>query len=93
MRNRYFIWKRHTPRQKPRHTASFWADTLLLIAMGVAWFFVRPWKAQPLGHATGTVRKLCRCLRRAPQFKEPPARRKYILAGGPEPQLTTGWTA
>ena len=55
MRNRYFIWKRHTPRQKPRHAASFWADTLLLIAMGVAWFFVRPWKAQPLGHAAGTV--------------------------------------
>ena len=60
--------------------------------MDVAWFFVRPWKAQPLGHAAGTIRELCRCLRRAPQFKEPPARREYILAGAPEPQLTTGWT-
>jgi hypothetical protein len=63
---------------------------VLLIAMDVAWFFARPWKAQLLGHAAGTVRELCRCLRRPPQFKEPPARREYILAGAPVQQLTTG---
>jgi GT2 family glycosyltransferase len=90
MRNRYFIWKRHTPRPKPRYVAGFWADTALLVAMDVAWFCVRPWKAQPLGHAAGTLRELWRCLRHPPQFTEPPARREYVLAGAAEPKLTIG---
>jgi hypothetical protein len=80
MRNRYFIWKRHTPRPAPRHAASFWADTALLVAMDVAWFAVRPWRAQPLGHAAGTLHELWRCLWHPPGFQEPPARREYRLA-------------
>jgi GT2 family glycosyltransferase len=90
MRNRYFIWKRHTPRPAARYVASFWADTALLVAMDVAWFCARPWKAQPLGHAAGTLRELWQCMRRPPRFEEPPARREYMLAAAAEPELTAG---
>jgi GT2 family glycosyltransferase len=88
MRNRYFIWKRHTPRPAARYIASFWADTALLVAMDLAWFGVRPWQAQPLGHAAGTLRELWRCLGRPPRFEEPPARREYVLAAAAQPALT-----
>jgi GT2 family glycosyltransferase len=90
MRNRHFIWKRHTPRPAARHVASFWADTALLVAMDLAWFCLRPWKLQPLGHAAGTLREMCRCLRRPPRFEEPPARREYVLAAAAETELTAG---
>jgi GT2 family glycosyltransferase len=90
MRNRYFIWKRHTPQPAARHVVSFWADTALLVGMDLAWFCVRPWKAQPLGHAAGTLRELWRCLRQPPRFKEPPVRREYVLAAAAEPELTAG---
>lgn len=89
MRNRYFIWKRHTPRPARRYVLSFWADTALLVAMDLAWFCARPWKVQPLGHALGTAREMLRCLRHPPRFQEPPARREYVLAAA-ETELTAG---
>jgi GT2 family glycosyltransferase len=82
MRNRYFIWKRHTPRPGFRHAAAFWLDTAFLVAMDVAWFCARPWRLEPLGHACGTLRELGRCLIRPPRFEEPPARREYVLESG-----------
>jgi len=90
MRNRYFIWKRHTPHPAPRHRVSFWADTALLVAMDAAWFCRRPWQWQPLGHAAGTLREMIRCLRRPPRFEEPPARREYELADAGERELAAG---
>jgi hypothetical protein len=90
MRNRYFIWRRHTPRPSARHQVSFWADTALLVLMDLAWFCARPWRAQPLGHAAGTLRELWRCLWQPPRFQEPPARREYVLAEAAEPELTHG---
>jgi GT2 family glycosyltransferase len=79
MRNRYFVWRRHTPRPKARYRASFWADTALLVAMDMAWFCVRPWRFEALGHAAGTLREMARCLRQPPDFEEPPVRREYVL--------------
>jgi GT2 family glycosyltransferase len=79
MRNRYFVWKRHTPRPALKYVVSFWTDTALLIVMDLAWFAVRPWRREPLGHALGTVVELFRCLARPPHFQEPPARREYRL--------------
>jgi GT2 family glycosyltransferase len=79
MRNRHFVWKRHSPTAAPRHVAAFWLDTFLLVAMDVAWFCVRPWKVQPLGHALGTIREMATCLAGPPRFEEPPACREYRL--------------
>jgi GT2 family glycosyltransferase len=86
MRNRYFVWKRHTPRPASRHRAGFWLDTAFLIAMDFAWFVRRPWKIQPLGHALGTAIEMLNCLTRPPRFEEPPARREYVLAAVPVPE-------
>jgi GT2 family glycosyltransferase len=80
MRNRHFIWKRHSPDAAPRHVAAFWLDTALLVAMDLAWFVARPWKLRPIGHAVGTIREMFDCLIRPPKFEEPPARREYVLA-------------
>jgi GT2 family glycosyltransferase len=79
MRNRFFIWRRHTPRPELKHAISFWVDTGLLIAMDVAWFAARPWVVEPLGHALGTLYEMARCLTNPPRFEEPPPRREYRL--------------
>jgi len=92
MRNRWFVWRRHTPRPSARHAASFWADTALLVAMDLAWFGVRPWDWRPLGHAAGTLREMGRCLLHPPEFEEPPARREYVLAAAGEPEFAAGRT-
>jgi GT2 family glycosyltransferase len=87
MRNRYFVWKRHTPAPALRHRAGFWLDTALLVAMDLAWFCRRPWKAQPLGHAAGTLVEMVKCLASPPRFEEPPARREYVLAAAHDREL------
>lgn len=80
MRNRYFVWQRHTPRPAFRHRTAFWLDTAFLMAMDFAWLARRPWQVQPLGHALGTAIEMVNCVLRPPRFEEPPARREYQLA-------------
>ncbi len=79
MRNRYFVWKRHSPRPGAGFTSRFWADTAFLMAMDFAWFGARPWRVEPLGHALGTFVGMIGCLASPPRFEEPPARREYVL--------------
>ena len=79
MRNRYFVWKRHTPRPAMKYVVSFWLDTALLVGMDLAWFTVRPWRIEPLGHALGTLCEMFRCLAQPPRYQEPPVRREYRL--------------
>ena len=81
MRNRYFIWKRHSPRPGARYVFRFWLDTAFLIAMDFAWFCVRPRRVEPLGHIRGMLAGLRECLLCPPVYQEPPARREYRLAG------------
>ena len=79
MRNRYFVWKRHTPHPALKYVVSFWLDTALLVGMDIAWYTARPWRLRPLGHALGTVCEMFRCLVNPPRFEEPPPRREYRL--------------
>ncbi len=81
MRNRYFIWRRHTPHPAARLVVKFWLDEALLAAMDAGWFCCRPWKPEPLGHAAGLMVEGLWSLVRPPRFEEPPARREYVLAG------------
>lgn len=90
MRNRCFVWTRHTPNPAPHQRRAFWLDTALLVAMDLARFCRRPWQVQPLGHALGTLLEMMSCLSRPPRFEEPPARREYILAGASERELAAG---
>lgn len=82
MRNRYFIWRRHTPRPGARLIARFWLDVAFAAAMDAAWFCCRPWRPDPLGHAAGVMMEGLRSLVRPPRFEEPPARREYMPAAG-----------
>jgi GT2 family glycosyltransferase len=82
MRNRYFIWRRYTPRPGARLIARFWLDVAFVASMDAAWFCCRPWKPEPLGHAAGLLMEGLRSLVRPPRFEEPAARREYMPAAG-----------
>jgi GT2 family glycosyltransferase len=85
MRNRHFIWKRHSPHPGAVCAARFWLDTTFLIVMDFLWLAVRPWRIEPLGHAAGTLVGLFHCLVFPPHFEEGPVRREYCLASGQGP--------
>lgn len=79
--NRYFIWKRHTPRPSLRIRFLFWADIFFIAVMDGSWFLVQPWRPSSLYHAAGVVAGAVRCMVSPPSYQEPPVRRTYALAG------------
>lgn len=79
IRNRIFIWKRHTPRPRLLDRFRFWADNVLLFTMDLAWFAVRPWHFYAAAHAAGLVVGMAKCIVSPPRDKEPVARRQYTL--------------
>jgi GT2 family glycosyltransferase len=82
VRNRYFIWKRHTSGVRLPDRVRFWADLLFLIAMDGAWFLVRPWRAGTLAHGAGILSAIVECMAAPPRYEEPPARRQYRVELG-----------
>jgi len=93
MRNRYFIWKRHTPRPMPRHAASFWADGRapdrngcgVVLCAAVEGAAVVPCHRN--GKGTVAVPALSARIPRTAG-----AARVHTGRRAPEPQLTTGST-
>jgi GT2 family glycosyltransferase len=75
-RNRFFIWKRHSPRPGALNQIRFWADHLLSCAYHSISFLLRPWRVYPLGFAAGTIAGLFECLVSPPRYDEPPARQE-----------------
>jgi hypothetical protein len=80
MRNRYFVWKRHTSRPASRHVARFWMYSVMMAARDIARFCIRPWRAADLLHGLGILAQIPRCVTDPPAFVEPPAAREYVLA-------------
>jgi len=77
VRNRFFIWKRHSGAAVLVDRARFWTDLLFLFAMDLAWFCLRPWKPGVLAHGCGVLSAIAGCLFAPPRYEEPPARRHY----------------
>jgi GT2 family glycosyltransferase len=77
MRNRYFIWKRHSPGAKATDQFRFWLDHALIVFYNLAVFLRRPWRGAPLLFALGTISGALKCLFNPPRYEEPPARREY----------------
>lgn len=78
-RNRYFIWKRHSPSPGLLNRFRFWADHLLMIIYYTASFVIRPYRVYPLGFAIGTAVGMCEWIISPPQYTEPPVRREYTF--------------
>lgn len=69
VRNRYFVWKRHTPRP------TFGCRGLLWLDFG--FIFVCDVGTGLFGHAAGVAAGMASCLVWPPRHVEPPARREY----------------
>lgn len=79
IRNRHLIWTRHVSRPAPRHTVKFWLNAGADAGRSLAAFCRRPWRIGHAAHAAGILAGVVSCLRDAPFFVEPPARREYLL--------------
>ncbi|MBA4147190.1 MAG: glycosyltransferase family 2 protein [Verrucomicrobia bacterium] len=79
VRNRYFIWRRHSPDPGAKNQFLFWMDHVLMTAYYTASFLVRPWRPYYLGFATGTTKGLIECLVSPPRHQESPARSEYAF--------------
>ncbi len=86
VRNRYFIWKRHSPDCRVIDKLRFWLDHALVATYNAAVFLARPWRPYNLFYAAGTCRGVVDCWISPPRHEEPPARRQYeVLWEEPAP--------
>jgi GT2 family glycosyltransferase len=79
VRNRFFIWKRHTPAAQLRDRLRFWSDIGYIFAYDLAASVVRPKRSWSIRHALGVLRGAAECLTAPPRYEEPPARKEYEL--------------
>lgn len=77
VRNRYFIWRRFTPRRSFGLHVRFWSDLALGIANDVGAVIAHPTSLAPLRHAAGCVGGMVSCVIAPPLQEEPPAAREY----------------
>jgi GT2 family glycosyltransferase len=77
VRNRYFIWKRHSPNPGARNQFLFWFDHALTTVYHSACFMVRPWRPYYLGFAIGTIKGACECMVAPPRHEESLASCEY----------------
>ncbi|HEX6534334.1 MAG TPA: glycosyltransferase [Gemmatimonadaceae bacterium] len=81
VRNRYFIWKRYSPRVPARERVRFWLDIAYVLAWDVASFARAPRAGGGhLAHAAGVVRGAVECWVSPPRYDEPPAAREYATS-------------
>ena len=79
VRNRFFIWKRHTPAAQRGDRLRFWADIGYIFAYDLAASLVRPRRSWSFRHAIGVLRGAAECLAAPPRYAEPPAKKEYEL--------------
>ncbi len=79
VRNRYFIWKRHSPKPGLLNGVRFWMDHALTILFYSGCFLVRPWRPYYLTYMIGTAFGLVELLIFPPEYSEPPVRREYTF--------------
>lgn len=91
VRNRYFIWKRHTTDVHLVDRARFWFDVILLAAMDVAWFCSRPWQLGWAQHAIGVACGAVGCALSPPRYEERLPSVRYVLAEGDDDHAS-GWS-
>lgn len=84
IRNRYFIWKRHTHPLTPWNRVQFWMDQGLTMGFSAMTGLKRV-SAAPFGYAMGIGLAGLECVVRPPRHVEPAAGREYELVEAPTP--------
>lgn len=84
IRNRYFIWKRHTHPLTVLNRIQFWVDQALTMGFSAMTGF-RRMSLAPFGYALGIGVAGLACVMRPPRHEEPVARREYELVESPTP--------
>jgi GT2 family glycosyltransferase len=82
VRNRYFVWRRHTPRPPWAVRLRFWADIAYVFAWDLVLAVARPPRLGHLKHAAGVIAGSASCFVNRPRWDEPP----------PDPQFQVSWT-
>ena len=77
VRNRYFIWKRHSPEAGWKDRLRFWGDHALIVFYYGVGYVRRPRWTYPLAYAAGTICGAVECIFSPPRYQEPPAMREY----------------
>jgi glycosyltransferase involved in cell wall biosynthesis len=77
VRNRYFIWRRHTPQPGFVNRLRVWSDFGYIFAYDLASFVTRPRQGGFLVHALGVAVAALGCLVSPPRHEEPAARREF----------------
>lgn len=83
VRNRYFIWRRHTPAPATVYRVRFWADMMFIAGWDLLTFLRHPLRRGSLAHALGVASGALSCLVRPPVHREDVARRYSIVMGDP----------
>lgn len=91
VRNRYFIWQRHSPAATASDRFKFWLDHALVGATALVQFFGRPWQPAALGRALGTVCGSVECLLAPPHYVEPPVQKEYEFRMADLRQPSCNW--
>lgn len=82
VRNRHFIWKRHTPVAKWSDRLRFWLDIMLLFVVDLGSFCRRPSQIYHLSHAAGLITGALTAIFAPSRYKEPPPRKQFYLQTG-----------
>jgi GT2 family glycosyltransferase len=86
VRNRYFIWRRHSRSATLLNRVRFRLDLLFLFLMDLLWFVAHPRNCQHLSHACGLAVGAVNCAISPPKWEEPAPVRQYQLGAteGPD---------
>jgi glycosyltransferase involved in cell wall biosynthesis len=77
VRNRYFIWKRHSPGMSLAVRFRFWSDIAYVFALDLGGYISHPLTVGFLAHAAGVLKGIAVCIVFPPRYEEPVARREY----------------
>lgn len=77
VRNRYFIWKRHSPEAGIKDGIRFWGDHLLIFLYNLLGFCRHPSQQYFLSYAFGIFYGFIESLIVPPHYEEPPAKKQF----------------
>lgn len=77
VRNRYFIWRRYTPKPDFMTRINFWGDMAFLFCWDLVAAVLSPKRRYHLAHAIGVLKGVFSCLLYPPAYQETSARKEF----------------